>query len=380
MSESQEFDDDAVQALRAAAATYREAKAAVDEYGRDRLEELRGTSRNARNLLLEYEDRATDTGAEGFVKFAQFKTNFVRLVENVDEELPAREAFERAREAVDKRRLSPEDFERAREELEPAADLVERLEELSTARDQLADARQRAIERRDELEAEIEERERILELGEADLDAPIEELREPIEHYDRAVREAFDELRSDASAREVFELIERTRAFPLVTLPQPPEDLREYVEETDAGDESIATLLEYADYSRSKLSHYVTDADALKRNVATRRTYLTELDAEGLTVGWPPPPAEHVPWLTRELRAISGRIVDEDALEALRELEAIARAPERYERLRDAAVADDQLSAEARERLESGAVEREIEQLRETIATIEGALEAAPDP
>jgi len=113
--------------------------------------------------------------------------------------------------AIDKRRLSESDFERAREALEPAAEYADLLEEREAAREEVAEARKAANKRSRALDDEIAERERLLELATADLDAPVERLREPIEHYNEAIREAVQEYRLAASAREVFDLLERAR-------------------------------------------------------------------------------------------------------------------------------------------------------------------------
>ncbi|GAB3691126.1 hypothetical protein GCM10028857_28180 [Salinarchaeum chitinilyticum] len=372
--------DDAVAELEAAAEDYRAAQAAIEEVGRETLETLDERYRTARNLLVEYQDKATDTGAQEFLNFAQFEQRFSSHVEGLDDDLPRREAFEAAMEAVDKTRLSEDDFDRALDALDPAAALVERLDEEEAARDRLVSALTAARKARQDHEDAIDRCERLLELGEADLDAPIEELRDPIETWNDAVRDAIDDLRTDASARELFAVLERANRYPLVDLDAPPEPLAEYVEREPPGDESVARLLEYADFSRSKLEHYVDDPGAFRSAIATERTYLERLDADGLTIDWPPPPAAEIPWLVRELRGVAAGLVDDEAMAALREVAALAREEDRYARLRDAAVARDQLDDDARERLASGSVEAELADHREAVARIDDAIAAAPDP
>jgi len=371
---------DAVEELEAAAADYEAAQAAIGEVGRETLETLDDRHRTARNLLLEYRDKATDTGAQEFLNFAQFKQQFTNHVEGLDDDLPRRGAFETALEAVDKTRLSEDDFERALDALEPAAALAERLADESAARDRLTAAISDARKRRQEHADAVDRCDRLLELGEADLEAPVDVLRDPIETWNDAVREAIATLRTDASARELFTVLERAERYPLVDLDAPPEPLASYVEREPAGEESVARLLEYADFSRSKLEHYVEDPAAFRRGVATERTYLERLDAEGLTVDWPPPPAEEVPWLVRELRGVATGLVADDAVATLRSFATLARDRDRYDRLRDAAVARDRLDETDRERLESGAVEAERAEHRDAIERIDEALEAAPAP
>lgn len=365
-------------AVREAAATYREARDAVEEYGRDRLTDTREAYKRATSLLRQFDDKATGTGAEEFVRMAQIRASFAEHVESLDEDLPGREAFERAHDAIDKRRLAESDFDRARDELDPVASLVDRLDRYEDARESLKRARQDAVERCDTLEERIEEFERLIDHHEAEADVDLAPLRQPIETYNDAVQSAFQERRTDGSACALFALVERAQSYPLVPMEQPPEELRTFVETTPAGEESVTQLLEYADFSRSKLSHYVEDADRLKRRVSTQRTYLERLDADPLTIGWPPPTVDRLPWRTRAVRAVAAPLLDESAVAALRELEALARDRDRYQRLRTAAAADAELTATERERLESGAVEADLAAAREELSTIETALSEAP--
>ncbi|MFU8870022.1 Na+/H+ antiporter subunit E, partial [Natronococcus sp.] len=224
------------------------------------------------------------------------------------------------------------------------------------------------------LDTSLPLRERLLELANADLGAPVERLREPIERYDELIREAFREYRLEASAREVFALLERSRWYPFIAFELPPDDLERFVLERPAGEYTIPELLEYADYSRSKLSHYVEDADELKRTVATQRTYLEGIDGEPLTVGWPPGPAGLLERRTREFRPFVDRVADEETVVALREVRALARDDE-YDRLQTAAQAVEQLTADERERLREGRVEAELESLRTERERLEAALD-----
>jgi len=255
---------------------------------------------------------------------------------------------------------------------EDAAAVLERRE---TARDAYHEARRAAIARRSSIDDEIADRERLQELGAVDLDASVAPLRDPIEAYDEAVTDAFRAFRSEASAREVLDLAEAAADYPLGAVPSPPDHLLDYAHSHEAGAEPIPQLLEYAGYSRSKLNHYVDDAAALKRNVATERTYLERLDGASLTVGWPPPSAERLQYRCRELTAIVSRFADDEVVGLLRTVEDRGRDEAEYRRLRTVAQAREQLTDEQRRRLQSGAVERELADLREDRERIEAALE-----
>ena len=363
---------DAAERLRDAATERRQARQRVEAVGEEELRRCRDRYREFHELLDRYEDTATGSG--NFQAFTEFEGRVANLAEDLDEDLPEKETFEAVDDYLQQRRLSESDFETARRKLDPVADLVGRLDEWEQARERYREARRDARKRLDELGDRIGELEQLQRLGEADLDAPVERLRDPIERYDERVREAFREFRSSAPARELLSAVARADAYPLVEFQSPPEDLLGYVERHDAGTEPVPTLLEYADYSASKLDHYVDDTGALKRAVGTRRTYLRTLDAEPLTVGWPPPPADHLPWLVREYRSVLSTFADEDVIETLRDVRNLARRDD-YERLRESALARADLDTDERERLASGAVAEELRAAREAKAAIEDALE-----
>lgn len=375
MSSTTETDPEAM--LAEAIADYEAATDAVERIGEDAIEEANEAVSDATVLLDRYEDDATGTG--NYRAYATFRSTFTSFVDELDDELPRRDAFEEAKEAIDKRRLHDEDFERAREALDPVRSLGDRLTEREKARRRYVDAR-RAVRRRiDGIDDRIDELAYVRSLGNADLDAPVERLRDPIERYDDAVRDAFDEFRREESAREVFAVLDRAAWHPLVPLASPPDHLREYVETNDVGTEPIPTLLSYADYSTSKLDHYVDDPTALRRNVATERTFLEGLDAEALTIGWPPPPAEQLRWRCEELVPVVARLAPEEVVARLRDVRNLAFR-EDYDRLRQSAAARTELSTEQRERLTSGAIERELAELREQRERLEKALEDGPEP
>ncbi|WP_324756042.1 DUF7118 family protein [Haloarcula sp. GH36] len=347
------------------------ARERVEEIGADRLRTCRDAYRDLTRLLEDYDGRATGSG--DFQAYTQFEGAVATVVGNLDEDIPEYDTFEAVDDHLQQRRLSESDFEQAREMLAPVSDLVDRLDELESAREAYVQARREARRHLGELDERIEELERLERLGDADLDAPVERIRDPIRAYDEAVREGFTAFRTDAPARAVLDLIERTEAFPLVEFRSPPAELLRYVREHEAGTEPLPTLLEYAGYSGSKLDHYVEDPSALRSAVATRRTYLRGIDAEPLTVGWPPPPATELPWLCREYRSVVARFADDSVVARLREVRRLAER-EDYQRLRESALARSELTDEERERIASGAVERDLAAARDERTAIEETL------
>lgn len=346
----------------------------VAEIGEAELQRLADAYRDLQSLFDTYEEEATGDG--DFQVFIEFQEEMAKFIERLDEGVRHYERFEEVDEMMQQRRLTESDFANARDTLAPVENDVARLEERTATANRFDELTTRAHRRRRELEERIGELDRLLELDDADLDAPVERLREPIEAYNDAVSEAFREFKRDASAREVLSFVATTTAFPLVDYREPPDDLRSYVETHEPGTESVTKLLEYADYSTSKLGHYVDDPDLLRRRIGTHQTYLRRLDATPLTVGWPPPSATRLEWELRERIQVVGRFAPEEIVAQLRDLRALPDEVD-YERLHRSAVAREQLTDDQRRRLADGAVKREREQaatardqLQETLAEL----------
>ncbi|XVH32743.1 DUF7118 family protein [Haloferacaceae archaeon DSL9] len=372
---------DAAIALRDAADRVRTVESRIESVGEADLVAVADAVREAHRLLDRYEKGATGTG--DFGAYVAFRDEFVGLVESLDESLPAYDAFERAGERMDKRRLNESDFAFARETLSAADEHAELLDERADAREAYQRARHSANERREELRTERDRLEGIRAMGSVDPDIDLDRLRNPIDTYNDAVSEAFDRHLRQQSAREVFSLLATAEHYPLVDVPQPPADLVEYVERYDAGEEPIPTLLEYADYSPSKLDHYVAAPDALRRTVAVHRTALDRISAAPFRLDWPPAPATVVRYRLRELASLTRRFDDppddEPPLEThLRRLRALARRPD-YDALRQAAVADARLTADEFDRVRSGAIDDDIAAVQEGIEAMTRALEETAD-
>ena len=368
--------DDAIAELEAAHDRLADVEAEIREVGEERVERVAAAYDRATDLLDRYRESAAGSGGETFQRFIEFQSQFVELVEGVDDDLPRAEAFETASDRVDGRRLSESDFDRAREALSPAGELADLLDRREAARAEYEDARRDAVRRLREVEDRVDSLERLTRLGDADFDAPVSDLRDPVERYDEAVRDDFEAYKREAAAREVLSFVASTAAYPLVEFRRPPEDLHAYLDRSEVGDEPIPTLLEYADYSRSKLDHYVADPDELKSRVATNRIYLERLDAGPLTVSWPPPAAGTLRRRADELVSVVGRFASEETVAALREVVSLARDEEEYERLRRTADAAAELTDDQRARLASGAVADELDSLRTARETLAAALDA----
>lgn len=354
----------------------REERARMDdriaEIGEDHLRDLQEAHEQITALLGRYEERATGSG--DFKAFIEFQEGLSELVEDLPSDLPKRDVFEDIDERLQKRRLTESDFEDARTRLSGVEDLIGRLDRRREAANRVRSLERQVREAIHETHQEIDRLETVTSLGEADLDAPVEELREPVETYNESVRRAFESFRNTAPAREVLGLVETTQQYPLVDFGDPPEGLAEFLETAPAGEEPIGTLLEYTEFSRSKLGHFVETPATFKRIVGGNRTYLERLDAEPLTVSWPPPDPASLRWRARELISVLNRFVPPETVAALDEVRELARDEETYQRLRQTARARAELSDGERDQIADGRIESELSAARERLEDLESAL------
>ena len=363
-------------ALVRAADEYERVATAVEAAGGESpLRRAAGAYHTFRRLLADNEESATGSGFQAYIEFQERVADHTA---DLDESLPAYDAFQAADDAIHKKRLSASDFEQARAALDPAREYADLLVEWEAAEELLREARHDARARRDALDEQIADAERLLELGEADLNAPVKRLRDPVDRYNDAVAAEFDRLKREASAREVFDVIDAADAYPLVDFREPPTRLAEYVADAPVGEESITTLLSYADYSAEKLSHYVEDPGDLKRHVATNRTYLTGLDALPLQVPYPPPEAETLRYQCEEYARVAARFADDETLSALRAVRGLPDDTD-YARLREAATALSELDEQDRERLLAGDVTADLERWRAERTALVETLVAGPE-
>lgn len=369
-------DADAVAELREAHEELQRLRSAYDAADTEEVDAVADAYESVEVVLDRWEERATDW--DDFEGYVEFRNDISATLESIPEDIPESEAFLEADSHVKTSGVSgslkASDFEAAREALAPAREYAEKRQRLRNARERYREAYRNARKRRSECADRIDELERLVRLGEADLEAPIERLKNPITAYNEAVRADFETFRRDVSAREFLTTIARAADRPFVAYETPPAELLEYVRENDAGDHTVPELLEYAEYSPSKLSHYVDDANLLKRRVATNRTYLERLSADPLCIEWPPADAERLRFRIDELVSVLGRFADEETVAALREIRELTRLDD-YGRLRDAAAARSGLTDDERKRIESGAVESELAALREERQQLAEALE-----
>lgn len=338
----------------------------------DRARRVEDPLRRAQGLLDGYEDDATGTG--DFGAYLEFRSSFDELVEGLDADLPHRSSFEAAQDELDHRRLNEGHFEAARDALEPARETATTLESIRDLDDELGRLRRALEDRRVDLEDRRDRLEELVTLDPTALETPVDPLKEPVDRYNEAVTDAFDRYLADTPARDVLSRLSRMEPFALLDVDVPPSALVAFLEDDPVGDESVPQLLEYLDFSRSKLDHYVDDPGRFVAEVRPHAPYLEGLSADPFRIDWPPPAADTMRWVARELHQAVGRFAGADTMETLREVESLVREPDRYDALRTAAVARVELDPPERELVRSGRAEDELASVEADLDRIESAL------
>ncbi len=372
MSSDQDLDT-MLEELATAQDDVKAAKAALGDLDEETASELREAYVYAIDLLDSYEDRATGTG--DFGGYLEFRQRFDQFVEGLDDQLPYRPRFEQAAEDVDRRRLSSGDFDNARNELTEVSQIVDTLDQLHEARKRLKSIRKRAVARRRDL---MQRRDRLAELAGLDptaLDAPVHELRETISTYNEGVRTDHRRFTHDVPVRTVLEIYDHLSYFALLDIDAPPSVLVSFFENHPVGEEPVSKVLEFLDYSRSKLDHYVDDAGHFLGEVRPHSPYLEELSSEPFTIEWPPPERERFLWHLRELRQAVARFGSDETIAHLRDLEAACRDGESYSRQRSSAVLREELDAAERDMVLDGEAETKLAHVESQIEKLDALLE-----
>ncbi|WP_330631251.1 DUF7118 family protein [Halocatena halophila] len=368
---------DSIDQLRTIGTEYESISAKLDAAGQESVMTVRTEYNALLDLFDRYEERATDW--DDFEGYVEFQNRLVEFIDGLPAGLPERDAFIAADEKLDQRNLSERDFERARAALTPArelAELADRHDELEREYRQAYHELERELST---LENRIDDLRRLQSYADLDLERSIDPLQSPIQEYNEAIRDSFRTFRETAPATELLDWVTATTAYPLVSVTQPPDRLTTYLETHPVGTEPIPTLLEYAEYSSSKLAHYVDDPQALLEAIGSSRTYLERLNSTPLTIDWPPPQADYVRYRIDELISVIDAFADAKTVAQLRSIAQLTRTAT-YAELRAIAVANDRLDPEARRRLRDGSTDRELATATDRRDQLEDVLSAHDRP
>lgn len=348
---------------------YEEVRKKVREVGEERAEKTHDLYETVDKNLERYREDATGHGE--FEKYIELRSIVAGVEEELDEkDVYMSDEFENALSHLDARTLRDKHFRRARAGLEDVknfAEIYERYEELE---EELKDELRSVEKRKKELRSKIEETESRLEKAREAEEVDASPLREAVETYNESVHEDFDAFLGEAPSVEVARLGEKTLDAPLVE-DAPVERgiagrLSRYVE-----DETVGRVLELADASDGKLSHYVDDTDGFRE--AVPRTFFETASADRFELSYEPEGV--VRGRVPELVRLVSSFADEETVAVLRRIGAMAERGE-YEPMRRAVVAGEEAGADAEEiekrladlREEQGSVEDRTERLRSALS------------
>ena len=340
---------------------YEKVRETVRDVGEERAERTHDLYVTVDKDLEKYREDATGHGE--FKKYIELRSIAAGVEEEIEEEDVHRgEEFESAMSHLDARTLRDKHFRRARADLEDVAEFAETYERYEELEKELKDELRSLEKRKKELENEIEDTEDRLEKARKAEEIDASPLREAVESYNERVHDDFDDFVSEASGVEVARLGEKTLDAPLVDN-APVEDgvaerLSRYVE-----DETVGRVLELADASDGKLSHYVDDTDGFRD--AVPRTFFETASAERFEISYEPENVvrRRVPELVRLVSSFA----DEQTVAVLRRIGGMAERGE-YESMRRAVVAGEEAGADAEE------IEESMEELRAERERVEGRV------
>lgn len=347
---------------------FEEVRRQVSDVGEDRAENTRELYKTVDEALEQYREDATGHG--DFGKYVEFQNVVIASEEKLDDrDVYQKDDFESALSRLDARTLQDKHFRRARKDLSDVRGLVESYDRYEELRDELRDELSRLERRLDGIEDEIKEKEEVLERVENAEETDASVLRDAVEGYNQRVRREFKEFVKEAPAVDVARLGERTLDAPLVENAAvergTAERLARYVD-----DETVDRVLELADASDGKLSHYFDNPEGFRD--AVPRTFFETLDTEPFEISYGSEGVvrRRVP----ELVSVVDTFADEETVAALRRVRDIA-ANDNYDEMRRALVAREDTGEDAealRERLT--ALRDEKEDVKERVEELHGVL------
>lgn len=339
---------------------YEEVRGKVRKVGEERAEKTHDLYETVDKNLERYREEATGRG--DFEKYIELRSIVAGVEEKLDD-VHMSEEFEDALSHLDARTLRDKHFRRARAGLEGVKGFAETYERYEELEEELEDELRSLEKRKKELRSEIEETEERLEKAREAEEVDASPLREAVEEYNERVRGDFDAFLREAPAVDVARLGEKTLDAPLVE--DTPvergvaERLSRYVE-----DETVGRVLELADASDGKLSHYVEDTDGFRD--AVPRTFFETASAERFELSYES--EDVVRRRVPELVSLVSSFAGEDTVAVLRRVGAMAERGE-YEPMRHAVVAGEEAGADAEE------IDERLEELRDEKERVEERAE-----
>lgn len=346
------------------------ATASVEAVGEDTARDTKRYYDRLVDLMDRYEESATGTGE--FQEYVAFQDALADLLSDLDRAtVTDRAAFEDALDRFERRIIREKDFRRARADLEAVRDVAEAVETADRLRRRLANDRGRLSSRLRNLEHERSRIVRHIDELESVSDVDPEPLVTAVREYNDRVRDEFTTFREEAAAIEVARVGFKARLFPLAEVPPiRDEDAIEVLASSGLGSESVPTVLEYAGYSDSKLSHYVDRPRWLREHLPVSWFETVNGDAFAIALDTDAGVLCHrAPALAKVIEGFA----NPETIARLRRLRDMA-VDGSYERMRRA-----HRLAENRATTDVEAARRELSAVEEAIERVERAIDRIDD-
>lgn len=348
----------------------------IEELGPGRLDRVEFLLSELKGLVREYEDKDRT-----FKTHRSLRMTLDRLARRIQKSYENEEIGEEV-EHFDKALVHARDWhwKDTRRALEPLEEIAGLRDERNRVEKEIRRQKKARRKKRRELE---ERARRLRSLRDTRLDPGAEEyihsIQERLDRVNERIVGVLDALVSNAPTREVIRLLGDVGIRPELGLPRAPDKsgLMGFLGSHPVGNEPIYRVLEYADYSDSRLSHYVDRPREFKDAMSANLAYLEKItDIRRLA---PKLQVEPGGMLARRLSALTslvsraGSLVEKDTSGLVQELREMRREvlSGEYARHFSSYRRIQRLSQEERRLVEAGAVEDELAEVERRLEDYE---------
>lgn len=348
------------------------ARQRIEDIGLEKAKKTHDFYSELSETMEEYREDAVGTGDfETYVEFQGILDDLLQRINNSQNEVYRAEDFERVIDGFEKRVIRESDFRRAESRLADVRELAETIDRVREIEKELRYEKGRLERRKSELESRLKRVGRKIDTAKGVSDIDPSPLISIIESYNSSVETDFEEFYNSAPSIKVARLGEKARDLPLADIKPLDKETVEILRRTGMGQKTVSEVLEYADYSNSKLSHYIERPDEFRRNVSQTWFKLLSADDFKISVETPQNLIKHkVPELIR----IVDEFGSEETVRRLREIHSVAEKGE-YAPMRRAYLSEKETGDKGLEDLqeEKRDIESEIDEIESKIDEIESA-------
>ncbi|MDY6765077.1 MAG: hypothetical protein SV377_05240 [Halobacteria archaeon] len=348
------------------------ARQRIEDIGLEKAKKTHDFYSELSETMDEYREDAVGTGDfETYVEFQGILDDMLERVKKNQDEIHRPEDFERVIDDFEKRVIRESDFRHAESTLSDVRELSETIDRINEIEKELRYEKGKLERRKSELESRLKSIKRKIDTAKGVSDIDPSPLVSLIESYNSSVETDFEEFYNNAPAIKVARIGEKARDFPLADIKPLDKETVRILERTGMGRKTVSEVLEYADYSDSKLSHYIDKPEEFRRNVSQTWFKLLSADDFKISVETPQNLIKHkVPELVR----VVGEFGSDETVRKLREIHSIAERGE-YAPMRRAYLSEKETGDKNLEDLqeEKEDIESEIGEIKSKIDEIESA-------